>query len=241
MDNDTCKKSIGIYQKYIKRLLDILISVIFIAAFSWLYVILAILIHLKLGSPVIFVQERPGLQGNIFNMYKFRTMLFPQTRDGKILTDSERLQYMEKGIDVLSDEERLTKFGKMLRSLSLDELPEMWNILKGDMSFVGPRPLAKIYLPYYTPEENRRHEVKPGLTGLAQVNGRNAASWESRFQYDVEYVDHVSLRKDIEIVLKTIAVVFSRKNIEQGSEKPEAFHVVRQREWGEGRNKERMS
>lgn len=239
MNNCIYRGKSGIYRGFVKRFLDILLSIIFMMLFSWLYILLAILIRIKLGAPILFIQERPGLYGNIFKMYKFRTMLSPQTKEGKILSDTERLQCLEQGIDVLSDEERLTKFGRILRSLSLDELPEMWNILKGDMSFIGPRPLSKIYLPYYTQEENRRHEVRPGLTGLAQVNGRNSASWETRFQYDVAYVDNISFFKDIQILLKTIAVVFSRKNIEQGEEKPEAFHVVRQREQGEFINKER--
>lgn len=225
------KKRKRIYEKYLKRFIDMICSGIALIVLSPILLITAILVRWKLGSPIIFKQERPGLNGEIFKMYKFRTMLSPQTRDGKILSDTERLKCIEKGIDVLTDEERLTKFGRQLRALSLDELPELWNIFNGDMSIVGPRPLATIYLPYYTAEENRRHEVRPGLTGLAQVNGRNSASWETRFKYDVEYVDHISFIGDVKIILKTIAVVFSHKDIGQGEERPESFNVLRQREW----------
>lgn len=202
------------------------------------FLFIAILVRVKLGSPIIFKQERPGLNGKIFKMYKFRTMLSPQTRDGRRLTDTERLECIEQGIEILSDEERLTSFGRKLRALSLDELPELWNIFNGDMSIVGPRPLATIYLPYYTLEENRRHEVRPGLTGLAQINGRNSCSWEMRFRYDVEYVDNLSFLEDVKIILKTIAVVFSHRDIGQGEERPESFSVLRQREWDAQKVKE---
>lgn len=231
-----CKK--GIYEKYIKRLVDIICSAVAIVVLSPVLLITAILVRVKLGSPITFKQERPGLHGKIFKMYKFRTMLSPQTRDGKVLTDTERLKCIEEGIAILSDEERLTSFGRKLRALSLDELPELWNIFNGDMSIVGPRPLATIYLPYYTSEENRRHEVRPGLTGLAQVNGRNSTSWEKRFKYDVEYVDNISFLGDVKIILKTIAVVFAHKDIGQGEQRPESFSVLRQREWDTNKVKE---
>ena len=221
------------YKRYIKRLLDIFISGTALIIFSPIFLIVAILVRIKLGSPVIFKQERPGYKGKIFKMFKFRTMLDPQTREGRKITDQERLECIEKGIDILTDEERLTKFGRVLRATSLDELPELWNILVGDMSLVGPRPLATIYLPYYTEEEMRRHDVRPGLTGLAQVHGRNSASWEQRFEYDIYYVDHCSLKLDIKIILQTVAVVFKHDDIGQGEERPEAFKVVRQRQWEE--------
>lgn len=221
------------YKRCIKRLLDICISGTALIFFSPIFLIVAILVRIRLGSPVIFKQERPGYKGQIFKMFKFRTMLDPQTREGRKITDQERLECIEKGIDILTDEERLTKFGRVLRATSLDELPELWNILVGDMSLVGPRPLATIYLPYYTEEEMRRYDVRPGLTGLAQVHGRNSASWEQRFEYDIYYVDHCSLKLDIKIILQTVAVVFKHDDIGQGEERPEAFNVVRQRQWEE--------
>lgn len=229
----------GPYEAFFKRPLDIILAGTALIVLSPILVITALLVRIKLGSPVIFAQERPGYRGEIFKTYKFRTMLNPQTRDGRILTDKERLECIEKGIDILTDEERLTKFGRRLRELSLDELPELWNILNGDMSIVGPRPLATIYLPYYTKEENRRHDVRPGLTGLAQVNGRNSASWKTKFKYDVEYVDHITFINDVRIIFKTIAVVFYREDIGQGEERPESFNIVRQREWDSLKMKEK--
>lgn len=219
------------YKKIFKRVFDIIISGLLLIAFSPFLLFIALLVKIKLGSPVIFKQERPGKDGKIFKMYKFRTMLSPQTRDGKLLTDKERLLCIDKGIDILTDEERLTKFGRFLRAASLDELPELWNVLIGNMSIVGPRPLAVIYLPYYTKEEMRRHEVRPGLTGLAQVNGRNAASWDVRFKYDIKYVNTVSFMNDVKILLKTFQVVCSHTDIGQGDKRPEAFSTFRQREW----------
>lgn len=221
------------YKHYIKRLLDILLSGFALIVLSPISLIVAILVRLKLGSPIIFKQERPGYKGNIFKMYKFRTMLDPQTKDGRKLTDNERLACIEKGIDVFTDEERLTRLGRILRATSLDELPELWNIFIGDMSIVGPRPLAIIYLPYYTNEEMRRHDVRPGLTGMAQVHGRNSTPWEKRFEYDVYYVDHCSFLLDMKIIFQTIAVVFRREDICQGEESPEPFSTVRQRQWDE--------
>lgn len=224
----------GPYEKYIKRPLDCLLSALALIALSPVMIAISLLVRIKLGSPIIFAQERPGLDGKAFRMIKFRTMLDPQTRDGRILTDKERLECIEKGLEVLSDDERLTRFGRFLRAASLDELPELWNIFVGDMSIVGPRPLATIYLPYYTKEEMRRHDVRPGLTGLAQVHGRNSASWKKRFEYDIYYVDHCSFLLDVKTVFQTVAVVFKHEDIGQGEERPESFSIVRQREWDEG-------
>ena len=187
----------GLYNKYIKRILDILISLTFIVLFSWLYLILVILVRIKLGSPVLFCQERPGYNEKIFKLYKFRTMTDKRDEKGNLLPDSERL----------------TKFGSMLRSTSLDELPEMFNILKGDMSLIGPRPLLVEYLPYYTEEERLRHSVRPGLTGLAQVSGRNYLAWDKRLARDVEYVNHISFIMDVKIIIKTIMVVLKKEDV----------------------------
>ena len=222
------RKKETIYQKYIKRLLDIFLSMLAILILSPMIVIVSILIMIKLGSPILFNQERVGFNQNIFMMHKFRTMLPAQTLNGKIITDEERLKYVQRGIKLLPDEKRLTKFGKILRSLSIDELPELLNIIKGDMSIVGPRPLVKIYLPYYTEEENKRHNVRPGLTGLAQVHGRNSASWEERFKYDINYVNNVTFINDLKIVVKTILVVLNRSDIGQGNSKPKAFNIERE-------------
>lgn len=198
----------GIYEKYIKRMLDIFLSLAFILLFWWVYVIISLLVRVKLGSPVLFRQQRPGKNGKVFDMIKYRTM-----------TD----QRDEKG-ELLPDEMRLTKFGKLLRATSLDELPEIFLILKGDLSIIGPRPLLVSYLPLYNEHQKRRHEVKPGLTGYAQVNGRNAISWEEKFDLDVWYVDHVSFVTDIKILFKTVQVVFKRSGISSGtSETMEAF------------------
>ena len=191
------------YRKYIKRILDFVLSLIAIIVLSPVLLIEGILVRIKLGSPVIFKQERPGKNEKIFTLYKFRTMTDKKDEEGKLLPD----------------EDRLTKFGKMLRSTSLDELPELVNILKGDMSIVGPRPLRVRYLPYYTEEEKHRHDVRPGLTGLAQVNGRNAISWEDKFKYDLQYVKNITLKNDTLIILKTIKKVIKKQNIElEGNE-----------------------
>lgn len=221
------------YKHFFKRLIDIVLSGLALIILSPVLLIVAILVRVKLGSPVIFKQERPGYKGKIFKMYKFRTMLDPQTRDGRKLTDKERLECIEKGIDILTDEERLPRLGRILRAASLDELPELWNIFIGDMSIVGPRPLATIYLPYYTKEEMRRHDVRPGLTGWAQVHGRNSASWKKRFEYDLYYVDHCSFILDVKTIFQTVAVVFKREDIGQGTERPIAFNIERQKEWDE--------
>ncbi len=187
----------AMYKKYFKRPLDIICSLLALIILSPVLLITAILVRIKLGSPVIFKQERPGLNEKIFTLYKFRTM-----------TD----QKDEKG-NLLSDEQRLTKFGKHLRSTSLDELPELWNILKGDMSIVGPRPLLVQYLPLYNEEQRKRHMVRPGLTGLAQVNGRNSITWEDKFSYDVYYALNPTLLGDLLIILRTILKVFSSDGI----------------------------
>ena len=190
-------KNGGIYKKYIKRPMDFILALIGIIVLSPVLLIIAILVRIKLGSPVLFKQGRPGLNERIFTIYKFRTMTNERDENGELLPDSMRL----------------TKFGKFLRSTSLDELPELLNILKGDMSFVGPRPLSVMYLPYYTDEERLRHSVRPGLTGLSQINGRNTVNWEERFAYDIEYVNNITFINDMKILLKTIAVVFKREGI----------------------------
>ncbi len=185
------------YKKFVKRFLDILISLAILVLFCWLYLILAVLVRLKLGSPVLFKQPRPGKDEKIFNTYKFRTMTDERDSEGNLLPD----------------EVRLTSFGKKLRSTSLDELPEFINILKGDMSFIGPRPLLVKYLPLYNEEQHHRHDVRPGLTGWAQVNGRNLLSWEDKFEKDVYYVNNISFLLDLKILFRTVAVVFDRSGI----------------------------
>ena len=195
-------KPYGPYERFIKRPLDIIISLIVIILFSWLYLILAILVRVKLGSPVIFKQARPGKDEKIFKLYKFRTMTDARDADGNLLPDGDRL----------------TKFGKTLRATSLDELPEMFNILKGDMSLIGPRPLLVEYLPLYNAEQKHRHDVRPGLTGLAQANGRNAITWEKRFEYDVEYVGNISFSMDVKIIFQTIKTVFKKEGINSATD-----------------------
>ena len=187
----------GIYKNYLKRVLDITCSLGFILCFWWLYILIAILVKVKLGSPIIFKQKRPGLNGKIFTMYKFRSMIDAKDKDGNLLSDAERLP----------------KFGKLLRATSLDEIPEFINVIKGDMSLIGPRPLACQYLSYYTEEENKRHNVRPGITGWAQVNGRNAISWEQKFKYDVEYVNKLNFFLDMKIVFLTIKKVIKKEDI----------------------------
>lgn len=198
------KKYEGFYCRYIKRFLDIVISGCFFLLFWWVYAIIALLVRCNLGSPVIFTQERPGLvdpktgEAKIFKLYKFRSMTNETDENGKLLPDSKRL----------------TKFGKFLRATSMDEIPEIWNILKGDMSFVGPRPWLVRYLQLYTDYEMQRQYVRPGLTGWAQVNGRNAAGWGERFAKDVEYVHNVSLGMDIKIMFMTVKKIFLHENID---------------------------
>ncbi len=185
------------YKNFIKRFLDILFSLILLIVLSPILLVLMIIVRIKLGSPIFFKQERPGKDGKIFTLYKFRTMTDKKNEKGELLPDSERL----------------TSFGKLLRSTSLDELPELINILKGDMSFIGPRPLLVEYLELYNEEQKHRHDVRPGLTGLAQVEGRNLLSWEERFKLDVKYVENVGFINDIKIILKTIGVVFKREGV----------------------------
>ena len=199
------------YRRYIKRLLDLILSACALVVLSPVLLVIAILVRWKLGSPVIFCQERPGKDEKIFKMYKFRSMTDARDEDGNLLPD----------------EVRLTKFGRLLRSTSLDELPELWNILKGDMSIVGPRPLAAVYLPYYTKEERRRHDVLPGLTGLSQVKGRNSLTWEEKFAYDLEYVRHVTFLGDLRIILQTVSKVIQREGIGQGEQAPVSLHLER--------------
>lgn len=185
------------YEKYIKRLIDIVLSGCALVVLSPILLIVALLVRTKLGAPVIFKQKRPGLNEKIFEMYKFRTMTDEKDENGELMPD----------------EVRLTSFGKKLRSTSLDELPELINIFKGDMSIVGPRPLLVSYLERYSSEQKKRHAVKPGITGLAQVEGRNSLSWEEKFNFDIEYVNSVSFLLDIKIVFKTVSVVLKREGI----------------------------
>ncbi|MCQ6264734.1 sugar transferase [Fictibacillus sp. WQ 8-8] len=189
------------YKRFIKRPMDFLLSLIAILVLSPVLLLVAILVRTKLGSPVLFKQKRPGLNGKIFMMYKFRTMTDERDENGELLPDSVRL----------------TKFGRLLRSTSLDELPELLNILKGDMSIIGPRPLLVQYLSLYNDHQKRRHEVRPGLSGLAQISGRNAISWEDKFNLDVKYVDNVSFINDWKIIFSTNKKVFVREGINSDS------------------------
>lgn len=195
-------KPYGIYEKYIKRPQDFFCALLAVIVLSPVMLGTAACVRVKLGSPVLFTQERPGRDGKIFKMYKFRSMTSETDDDGKLLPD----------------EVRLTPFGKKLRSTSLDELPELFNILKGDMSVVGPRPLMPKYLPRYNARQARRHEVRPGFTGLAQVNGRNSISWEEKFEWDVKYVDHITFTGDWGIIFRTVATVLKRDGISAAGE-----------------------
>lgn len=197
------------YKLFFKRFLDFILSLIAIVLLSPIYLIIAILVKVKLGSPVIFMQERPGKNEKIFSMFKFRSMTSEIDKEGNLLPD----------------EVRLTPFGKKLRATSLDELPELFNILKGDMSFVGPRPLLVKYLPLYSEEQQHRHDVRPGLTGLAQVMGRNALTWEEKFKKDVFYTEHCNFLLDIQIIGKTILLVLKQEGISSDtSVTMEEFH-----------------
>lgn len=187
----------GFYERYIKRPQDFCCALAAIIVLSPVMAVTAVLVRIKLGSPVIFKQKRPGLNGKIFTLYKFRTMTDKKDKNGELLPD----------------EERLTRFGKILRSTSLDELPELVNMLKGDMSVVGPRPLLVKYLPLYNERQARRHEVRPGFTGYAQVHGRNAITWEDKFEKDVYYVDHISFLGDWKIIFQTVGTVLRREGI----------------------------
>lgn len=193
-------KAYGPYEKYFKRPLDIFFSFLALVILSPILLITYIFVVIFLGFPGIFKQERPGKDETIFKLYKFRTMTNAKDKKGRLLPDNKRL----------------TKFGKFLRSTSIDELPELFNILKGDMSFIGPRPLLVEYLPYYTKREHHRHDVRPGLTGLAQVRGRNSLSWDEKFAFDVEYAKTVSFKKDISIAFKTLSVIVKRSGISDG-------------------------
>ncbi len=195
------------YKKFFKRFFDIILSLIAIIILSPIYLIVSILVLIFMGWPIIFKQPRPGKDEKIFNMYKFRTM-----------TNKK-----DKEHNLLPDEQRLPKFGKFLRKTSLDELPEMFCILMGSMSFVGPRPLLVKYLPYYTKEEHHRHDVRPGLTGWAQANGRNLVNWDQRFKMDLEYVNNVSLKMDIKVILKTISIVLKREGVTDGKTETMTF------------------
>lgn len=207
------------YGKFIKRLLDILISLTGIIVLSPVLLMVSILVRIKLGSPVLFSQKRPGKDEKIFKLYKFRSMTDERDEEGNLLPD----------------EVRLTDFGKKLRSTSLDELPELFNILKGDMSVIGPRPLLVKYLPYYSEEESHRHDIRPGLTGLAQVNGRNAIGWEERFRYDLEYVNHLSFGMDLKILFMTVSKVLNRSGVLSGEEQTTVdFDIYRKQQQEEG-------
>jgi undecaprenyl phosphate N,N'-diacetylbacillosamine 1-phosphate transferase len=189
----------GVYRRYIKRPMDLILSLCAIIVLAPVLLIIAILVRIKLGSPVLFKQKRPGLNEKIFTLYKFRTMTDERDENGELLPD----------------EIRLTRFGKLLRSTSLDELPELFNIIKGDMSIVGPRPLLIQYLPLYDDHQKRRHEVRPGLSGLAMAKGRNALTWEEKFAYDTYYANHVSFLLDVKIIFWTMAIVFKREGINE--------------------------
>lgn len=191
----------GFYEKFIKRPLDFLLALLAVILLSPLLLATAVLVRVKLGSPVLFRQERPGRYGRIFRLMKFRTMTDARDADGTLLPDADRL----------------TPFGRKLRATSLDELPELFNVLRGDMSLVGPRPLLVRYLPRYNAHQARRHEVRPGFTGLAQIHGRNAISWEEKFDWDVKYVDHVTFTGDCRILLATVRTVFSHEGISSGT------------------------
>lgn len=185
----------GLYEKQFKRPIDFLFALLAIIVFWWLYVIVALLVRIKLGSPVIFAQERPGLNEKVFKLYKFRTMTDAMDEKGELLPDAVRL----------------TRFGKLLRASSLDELPEAYNILKGDMSVIGPRPLMVKYLPYYNEEQKQRHAVRPGLSGYAQVHGRNAVNWDERLSMDVAYVNHITFLGDMKIIRDTVLKAFIKR------------------------------
>jgi len=203
----------GIYSRYFKRIFDFSFALLLLLITSPILIISAIAIKLESKGPALFKQRRIGKNNQEFLIYKFRTMTVETEREGKKLSDSERL----------------TKVGKFLRKTSLDEIPQCINILKGEMSFIGPRPLPVIYLPYYTEEELKRHEVRPGISGLAQVNGRNTLQWEDRFKYDIEYINNISIGMDIKILIMTLQKVFKRENIQlRGTTNIKDFHAYRQ-------------
>ena len=191
------QRKAGLYEKHIKRLLDVVLSGAALVILSPVLLTTAVLVRIKLGSPVVFTQERPGKDEKVFKLHKFRSMTDARDENGNLLPDKERL----------------TRFGAKLRSLSIDELPELWDIFRGKMSIVGPRPLLVKYLPLYNEEQRHRHDVRPGLAGWAQVHGRNLASWEERFAYDVDYVDNISFALDVKIIFMTVRCVFAREGI----------------------------
>lgn len=195
-------KTYGIYEKYFKRLLDFILAFLALIVLSPVLLIVSLFVKIKLGSPVLFTQIRPGLNGKTFKLYKFRSMTDAKDINGNLLPDDERL----------------TKFGRMLRSTSLDELPELVNIVRGDMSIVGPRPLLVEYMPYFTEEENHRHDVRPGLSGLAQIHGRNILSWEEKFAWDIKYVNKITFLGDMKIIFATIIKTIKRSDILVGKE-----------------------
>lgn len=195
----------GFYEKFVKRFLDLFLSGMALILLSPLLLVTAILVRVKLGSPVIFAQERPGKDEKIFRLHKFRSMSDAQDENGSLLPDGERL----------------AGFGKKLRATSLDELPELWDIFRGKMSIVGPRPLLVEYLPYYTENERHRHDVRPGLTGLAQISGRNTLTWEQKFAYDLEYVQHIGFCKDIKILFRTVGKVLNRSGVQVNTQSGE--------------------
>lgn len=192
----------GPYEKYIKRPLDCVLASAALAVLSPVFGVTALLVRTKLGSPVLFHQERPGKDGKVFRLYKFRSMTDARDENGELLPDDERL----------------TRFGRLLRSTSLDELPELWNIAKGDMAVLGPRPLLVEYLPYYTEREMHRHDVRPGLSGLAQVHGRNALTWEEKFDWDLQYVDHITFAGDVKLLFETVYKTVKRSDILVGKQ-----------------------
>lgn len=205
------------YKNFFKRVFDFLGAAALIAALSPVYVVVAILVKKKMGSPVLFTQDRPGLDEKIFKLYKFRSMTSETDADGKLLPDAQRL----------------TKFGKFLRETSLDEIPQFFNVLKGDMSFIGPRPLLVRYLPYYTKRERLRHSVRPGITGLAQVNGRNCIGWDEKLAFDVQYAENVSFLGDVKIALSTVEKVLKHSDVKVGREN--FLDVKRKKEIEEGK------
>lgn len=195
---DSEHKFYGPYEKYIKRPLDCFLSVFAVIILSPILLSITFIVRIKLGSPVLFTQDRPGMDGKIFKLYKFRSMTDKRDDKGNLLPDNERL----------------TPFGRKLRATSLDELPELFNIIKGDMAIIGPRPLLVKYLPYYNKHDAHRHDVRPGLTGLAQVNGRNTLTWRDKFQKDIEYVNKITFIEDVKIILLTVKKIFNREGIE---------------------------
>jgi len=208
-------KPYGVYERFVKRPLDCFLSTGALIVFSPILAVTAFLVKTKLGSPVLFTQERPGKDEKIFKLYKFRTMTDARDENGELLPD-----------DI-----RLTKFGKALRATSLDELPELANIVKGNMAVIGPRPLLVNYLPYYTKEEKQRHDVRPGLTGLAQVNGRNTITWKEKFTHDVNYVNNISFKQDLEIIVETVLKVVKKSDIRVGSEFKAGKFLDERKEW----------